>query len=1026
MPYLTLSLLGPLQVQIDGQAVGGFAYNKARALLAYLVVEADRAHQRDTLVGLLWPEMPDAAARTNLRQVLTSLRDTIGSGDPAAPFLITTRDTLQFNPASHYTLDVTRFFALLDACAKHQHRHVSRCPVCAARLEEAVLLYRGDFLAQLPSVDSAPFEEWLVVKREALHQRAVEALAHLAHFHEHWDDAARARQHLARQIELDPWDEAAHAHLMRLLAQDGQRSAALTQYEICRRILAEQFGAEPTLPTKKLHEQIRAGLALEGGTATRSAQLPIGATKLIGRDAEQAELSALLSDPAQRLITIVGPGGIGKTRLALAAAEANAPIFADGVAFVSLAGLTSSEALAVTMLSALEITPEPHTDPAHQLLAELRQHEWLLVLDNFEHLLAGVDLIAQIIQHTRRTILLITSRERLALQSERVFELEGLDYPPEDVSGDGERYSAVQLFIDRARQATRKFQPAQELEAIVRICRLVEGLPLAIELAASTVNVQSCAIIATEIANDLKFLATKFRDVPERHRSMQATFDHSWRLLTVGEQSVFRQLAVFRGGFEMEATQQIAHATREILTALIDKSLLRGDPAGRFELHELLHQFAAEELSRVPAEASAVGSAHSVYYLRLLHEQVDRLSSAQQAKAFATLTAEVDNVRSAWRWTVNHRHWSVIQSSALDLMSWCDYQVYYTDGYQLFAEAIDQLQIGMTPVESLDTERASAEGQVLTGHGYFLWRMGHNQRAQHDLRRGLERLRRADDAVGMADNLIGLGAVSASLGQYEVAFAHFEESAALYARLHDRTGHALAVLQAGIVNRSFGAYETARRQMEHALAEYRQLGDQKMIANSLSHYARLFVLMGQVELAQLPLQESLTISHAIGDRWANSGALVALGQVEYAQEHFEEARRALAESVRELADLNEFERMVDALTWQGLSELALGDHAVADRHLREALRLALQGSLRRCQLGALLGLAEVRVWHEQFDGALELAGCVHDHPATERSTRDRAASLIARLTSPQSEVVQRRAQSRSLDEIIDRVLKEPE
>ena len=177
MSHLTISLLGPLQITLDGQAVSGFTYNKARALLAYLVVEAQHPQQRDAIVGLLWPDLPDAAARTNLRQVLTSLRDTIGPGDPAAPFLITTRDTLQFNPASDYALDVTRFTSLLEACGKHQHRNVSRCPACAARLEEAVTLYRGDFLSQLSSVDSAPFEEWLVVKREALHQRATEALA---------------------------------------------------------------------------------------------------------------------------------------------------------------------------------------------------------------------------------------------------------------------------------------------------------------------------------------------------------------------------------------------------------------------------------------------------------------------------------------------------------------------------------------------------------------------------------------------------------------------------------------------------------------------------------------------------------------------------------------------------------------------------------------------------------------------------------------------------------------------------------
>ncbi|HEY4722571.1 MAG TPA: BTAD domain-containing putative transcriptional regulator, partial [Anaerolineae bacterium] len=789
---------------------------------------------------------------------------------------------------------MARFIALLDACSKHPHRHVSRCPACAARLEEAVTLYRGDFLAQLSSVDSAPFEEWLVVKREALHQRAVEALANLAHYHERWGDSARARQLLSRQIELEPWDETAHAYLMRLLAQAGQRSAALAQYETCRRILSEQFGVEPAATTKKLYEQIRDGLEPAGVSPARSLDLPIAATRLIGREAELIELAELLADPARRLITIVGPGGIGKTRLALAASTANAPVFEDGAAFVSLASLTSSEMLAATILAALGVALEKQLNPEQQLIAYLRQRELLLVLDNIEHLLAGVNFIAQIVQQARRVTLLITSRERLTLQAEQVFELEGLSYP-EGPQRDVERYSAVQLFIDRAQQATRKFQPAQEAEAIVRICRLVEGLPLAIELAASTVMAQSCSTIADEIAGSLQSLATKFRDVPERHRSMQATFDHSWRLLTASEQSTFRQLAIFQGGFEMEAAQQLAHATREMLSALIDKSLLRCGHTGRFDLHELLHQFAAEKLARVPEEASAVGARHSAYYLRLLHEQVNRLSSAQQAEAFTLLTAEVDNVRSAWRWAVSRRQWSVIQSSALDLMSWCDYQVYYTDGYQLFAEAIDQLQIGVAPVESLDTERASAEGQVLTGHGYFLWRMGHNEQAQHDLRRGLDRLWQADDAPGIADNLIGLGAVSASLGQYEAALAHFEESATLYDRLQDRTGHALAVLQAGIVNRARGNHATARVQMEDAIAEYRQLGDQKMVANSLSHYARLLALMGQVEQAQTPLQESLTISRTIGDRWSSGGALMALGQVEYALGHFQEAQQALAE-----------------------------------------------------------------------------------------------------------------------------------
>ncbi|NTU62397.1 MAG: AAA family ATPase, partial [Chloroflexi bacterium] len=633
MSHLTISLLGPLQITLDGQAVSGFTYNKARALLAYLVVEAQHPQQRDAIVGLLWPDLPDAAARTNLRQVLTSLRDTIGPGDPAAPFLITTRDTLQFNPASDYTLDVTRFTSLLEACGKHQHRNVSRCPACAARLEEAVTLYRGDFLSQLSSVDSAPFEEWLVVKREALHQRATEALAQLAAYYERWDDVARARQLLTRLIELEPWDELAHTHLMRLLAQAGQRSAALAQYETCRRMLMEEFGVKPSAATKQLYEQIRDGLEPAAVSVTRSFDLPIAATKLIGREIELSELSDLLSDPAQRLITLIGPGGIGKTRLALAATTAAAPIFEDGAAFVALAALDTVDLLPAAILAALGVPLEKQLDPEQQLSAYLRPRELLLVLDNVEHLLTSVDLIARLLQRAPRVTLLITSREKLALQAEQVFELAGLEYPATDTAALGS-CQAVQLFIDRAQRVQRKFQLAPEnAAAIARICRLVEGLPLAIELAASTVNVQSCAAIADDIAAGLKSLATKLRDVPERHRSMWAVCEHSWQLLSATEQNVFSQLSIFHGGFDQAAAQQVANASPEMLAALIDKSLVQRASDGRFDLHELLRQYASEKLTDVEAVAR-----HSTYFLRLLQEQVARFSSTRPVPPpFSTL-----------------------------------------------------------------------------------------------------------------------------------------------------------------------------------------------------------------------------------------------------------------------------------------------------------------------------------------------------------------------------------------------------
>jgi len=257
MARLSVALLGPLRITLDGQPVSAFAYNKARALLAYLAVEAERPHHRDALVGLLWPELPDTAARTNLRQALANLREAIGDANATPPFLLITRDTIQFNPASDYDLDISTFMALLAACESHAHRRLERCRSCAARMQQAISLYGGEFLAGFLVGGSAPFEEWQLRQRERLHQRALDTLACLADYFEQRGEDELARRYLQRQIELEPWREEAHRQLMRLLVRGGQRSAALAQYETCHRILERDLGIEPEAETTALYERIR-------------------------------------------------------------------------------------------------------------------------------------------------------------------------------------------------------------------------------------------------------------------------------------------------------------------------------------------------------------------------------------------------------------------------------------------------------------------------------------------------------------------------------------------------------------------------------------------------------------------------------------------------------------------------------------------------------------------------------------------------------------------------------------------------
>ncbi len=377
MHHLSISLFGPLLVLRNGQVVNSFTYQKARALLIYLLLEAARPHSRDELIGLLWPELPDTAARTNLRQALADLRKVLGDEDATPPYLLVTRDSLQFNATSAYLLDVTEFTTLLDSCERHLHRRAERCPICLERMQRAVADYHGDLLAGFMLSEAAPFEEWLLLKREAFHQRALTALTRLATACERRHQGEQAIQYARRQLELGPWREEAHQQLMRLYASSGQRSAALAQYVVCRSILAQELGVQPAAETVALYTQIQAGGWGSGAVGEKEPEastppLPYVPTPLFGREAELADLAELLANPNQRLITITGPGGIGKTRLALAAAATQADTFLHGAVFVDLTAISTPDLLSQAILQVLHQPLQGDQSPHAQLFRYLR------------------------------------------------------------------------------------------------------------------------------------------------------------------------------------------------------------------------------------------------------------------------------------------------------------------------------------------------------------------------------------------------------------------------------------------------------------------------------------------------------------------------------------------------------------------------------------------------------------------------------------------------------------------------------
>jgi predicted ATPase/DNA-binding SARP family transcriptional activator len=615
----------------------------------YLAVTG-RPHSRETLAGLLWGDMFEAQAAKNLRNVLSNLRALVGS------HVLITRDEAAFDLQSDHWLDVAEFTRALSGDPTQK---------TLATLHNSVELYQGDFLEGFYVGEALAFEEWVAGRRSLLQGLIVQALHLLVVKHLEREEYAAGIDYANRLLAIEAWREETHRHLMTLLARSGQRSAALAQYDLCCRVLLNELGVEPLPETTALYTRIRSA------AAPPPHNLPPQPTPFVGRTDELAEIARFFNNPHVQLLTLVGPGGIGKTRLALQAAarfiEPNRSIeqpFPDGVFSVPLAGLSSSEshtnrpALIAAVADALRFSFQGPIPPQAQLLSHLRDKKMLLILDNFEYIASEASQLADILRLAPGVQLLVTSRVRLNLQEEWPMEVAGLPVPPsiEEPIETAATYGAVQLFVQQAQRVHAGFQlDADELPSVIRICQLVEGGPLGIEIAASWVRVLACHEIALEIEHGLDFLTTSLHNVPERHRSLRAVFDYSWNLLTPQEQAIFRQLAVFRGGFRREAAMHVAGASLPMLAELVDKSLLRRAATGRYEVHDLLRWYAEEKLQMLPAEYETVNNAHCRYYAELLVKHNSELKGEDLPTALSVLEQERENVRAAWNWAVSQR-----------------------------------------------------------------------------------------------------------------------------------------------------------------------------------------------------------------------------------------------------------------------------------------------------------------------------------------------------------------------------------
>jgi predicted ATPase len=668
---------------------------------------------------------------------------------------------------------------------------------------------------------------------------------------------------------------------------------------------------------------------------------------------------------------------------------------------------------------------------------------------------------------------LATSREALNLRQEWLYPIDGLGFPTAaEVDGveanDLETYSAVELFVGCARRANAGFSLSAEKHWVARICQLVEGMPLAVELAAAWVRHMPCQTIAQDLEKGIDVLTTSLRDVPERHRSLKAVFEQSWQLLSAEERGVLRKLSLFRGGFQREAAETVAGASLLMLSALVDKSWLRVDPSGRYDLHELSRQFAAERLQQRPAEEEETQDRHSTYYLAFLQGQERHLKGPKLKEALAAIKAEIDNVRLAWRWAIEHDRWVALRDAMESLWLFYEIQGWLLEGNKAFARAVAKLRpqydrpaAGEGPAPPGKT--GLALGIALTHQGWFQFRLGLDEQAKALVQESLAIFRAAGHRIGRetALSLHFLGVFVWFQGELVVGKNLLEESHVLFAEAGDRWGCARTLFSLGQATLELGQYAEAERLLQESKAIFDAIGEQRQVVFVISNLGRIAQARGHYAQAETLHRECLQRRTTLGDRPGISYTLGDLGEVArlqgqptQAKEFYQQslaiakemsnrtqvglALRGLSKLAEMRGDYVEAERLIQASKgfYQlftsdlclGWAAFGLGDYQAAEECFYGVLTLAAERQWLRAVLHALTGLAHLLAQAGEPECALELLALILGHPASHPEFKGRAARLQAELTtempSDVAAAAQERGRARDLEATVAELLVE--
>lgn len=973
-----LSLLGSPTIEVGAKSIA-LPFERRSQLLVFLALKRTWVGRAE-LAALLWPEQGNKLAYTNLRKTLFRLQSL-----PWAPQIELQGGALRFEAET----DVWAF----ESALREQ------------RSADALPLRRGELLAGFDGDHSEAWSSWLSFERERLRvawrSAALDRLAADI-------DAAEGIDLSAQLLGADPLDEAALRAHMSWLARGGQSARARDAYRAFVERLAQDLGIAPGAELKALHDSLGTTAVVPAPARSTDCQTPdIG---FVGRTVELRRIAGLMAQEDCRLLSLVGPGGVGKTRLARRAMQELAPAYADGVAFIPLEDLASPGELGGQLAHEIGVQLAGSSEPLEQVIKHLGQQQMLLVFDNFEHLVAAAAFLERLLHACTRLKIIVTSRVRLTLSMEWLLPLEGLPCPEMEDQDHIEAFDAVRLFVQAAQRVEPALVPTVEAASIIDICQQVGGLPLALELAATWTRVLSCDAIAAQLRQGTELLHAVDAAHPARHASIESVFDQSWRLLSAAERDALARLSVFRSGFSAEAARAVAGASLPVLGALADKSLLRKDGA-RIFFHPLVHQLAADRLG-IDEDRKATERAHAHYFHRLLAQSRRAVENGER-DALQLVDTEFENCRVAWHWSLEHGDADALKKSARTVDSFCDYRGRCDEGLSLFRDAVESRLAQTDP---------KLRALLLGKAAHLEYRLDRYADAEATAARALAEARAARDNDTKLQCFNVLGSCSLRFGRHANARRYFKQAVQLAPESVNPHNAAAMLDNLALVEKMTGRYDEALRLSLQSLVQHRSLGDVAGEALCLNNLGALYLVKTEYESAGAHLREGLVICDRQGLVSTRGLLLANLTEVALKTGDPETAEV----SARRALDIAESAGNRAVASWLKLQfvRLALrrGDLTAARSALAESMETSIAVGRRSLQLSGVMCFAEILAAQGEPECACRVLAFAADHPATSAPERDEIRAQLAQWRpEPRAKLAWPRLE---LDELIHRIVVE--